>query len=342
MALPNAMESFPTLAHPLANKVGWFNLNNIACGLLGMPLGFLVIYVVSLMGKEPSKEMQALSTRSASRVAERCSRKRPPDDREAATNEESGAFGPRFFMGGAAYDSLACHRLLEPNPPVDSRSLITYWYFHLPNFVLAAVMYTLLGASLARAVRGCRTRQITFGDFSAASPIRWSPRLRWSRRKPLRPSSSGCSASSGCSGFEWSAVRIPAAGRRSPNRLKHVMNRNAYYIAIAFFGMINGIFNQTALLFALIHMQVLAPSLLFGSTSLTLMFSSLMVSTATIILAGIPAAIYERPIGAKDDSTDSFAVDLACGHCNPDAAGDRKFLPVRAMTLGFEPELRRW
>ncbi len=59
MALPNAMESFPTLAHPMANKVGWFDLNNIACGLLGMPFGFLVIYVVSLMGKEPSKEMQA-------------------------------------------------------------------------------------------------------------------------------------------------------------------------------------------------------------------------------------------------------------------------------------------
>jgi cation/acetate symporter len=59
MALPNAMEHFPTLAHPMANKVGWFDLNNIACGLLGMPLGFVVIYVVSLMGKEPSKEMQA-------------------------------------------------------------------------------------------------------------------------------------------------------------------------------------------------------------------------------------------------------------------------------------------
>ncbi len=59
MALPNAMESWPTLAHPLANKVGWFDLNNINCGLLGMPLGFLVIIVVSLLGKEPSKEMQA-------------------------------------------------------------------------------------------------------------------------------------------------------------------------------------------------------------------------------------------------------------------------------------------
>jgi cation/acetate symporter len=59
MALPNAMEAWPTLAHPLANKVGWFNLNNINCGLLGMPLGFLVIYVVSLMGREPSAQMQA-------------------------------------------------------------------------------------------------------------------------------------------------------------------------------------------------------------------------------------------------------------------------------------------
>jgi len=56
-------------------------------------------------------------------------------------------------------------------------------------------------------------------------------------------------------------------------------------------------------LFALIHVQVLAPALLFGSVPLTLMFSSLMVSTATIVLAGIPAAIYERFVGAKDDST---------------------------------------
>jgi hypothetical protein len=81
------------------------------------------------------------------------------------------------------------------------------------------------------------------------------------------------------------------------------LERNFYFIGIAFFGMINGIFNQIALLFALLYVQILAPSLLFGSTSLTLMFSSLMVSTATIILAGIPAALYERYAGAKDDST---------------------------------------
>ena len=81
------------------------------------------------------------------------------------------------------------------------------------------------------------------------------------------------------------------------------MDRNIFYIGIAFFGMINGIFNQVPLLFALIHVQILSPALLFGSVSLTLMFSSLMVSTATIIVAGIPAALYERLVGTKDDST---------------------------------------
>jgi hypothetical protein len=82
------------------------------------------------------------------------------------------------------------------------------------------------------------------------------------------------------------------------------MDRTFYFIGIAAFGMINGLFNQTWLLFALIHAQILSPALLFGSVGLTLMFASLMVSTATIIVGGIPAAIYEHVIGAKDDSTD--------------------------------------
>ena len=83
------------------------------------------------------------------------------------------------------------------------------------------------------------------------------------------------------------------------------MPRHFYYIGIAVFGMVNGLFNQLWLLFALIHVQILAPALLFGSVPLTLMFSSLMVSTATLVLGGIPAAIYERFIGATDDSTEA-------------------------------------
>jgi cation/acetate symporter len=61
MADPKWAADVPaTAGNPMASRVGWFDLNNINCGLLGMPLGFLVIYVVSLMDKEPSKEMQAL------------------------------------------------------------------------------------------------------------------------------------------------------------------------------------------------------------------------------------------------------------------------------------------
>jgi hypothetical protein len=89
------------------------------------------------------------------------------------------------------------------------------------------------------------------------------------------------------------------------------MERNFYFIGIAFFGMINGIFNSSWLLFAWIHVLVLSPALLFGSPSLTRMFASLMVSTGTIILAGIPAAIYERYIGAEDSTAVSLWIWLA-------------------------------
>jgi hypothetical protein len=78
--------------------------------------------------------------------------------------------------------------------------------------------------------------------------------------------------------------------------------RNFYYVGIAFFGMINGIFNP----FFVIVFQVsiyLMSAPLFGSTSAIAYFTSLMLSTATVILGGIPAAIYERFAGAKDDST---------------------------------------
>ena len=82
------------------------------------------------------------------------------------------------------------------------------------------------------------------------------------------------------------------------------MDRNLYYVAIAFFGMVNGLFNQALVPFAYLFAKVLAPALLFGSESLTLMFASLMASTATIIVGGVPAALYERVVGAKDDSTE--------------------------------------
>ena len=59
---------------------------------------------------------------------------------------------------------------------------------------------------------------------------------------------------------------------------------------------------------------------LFGSESLFFYFAALMLSTATIILGGIPAAIYERFIGAKDDSTEASLWIWLAGTAHPDAS----------------------
>ncbi len=80
------------------------------------------------------------------------------------------------------------------------------------------------------------------------------------------------------------------------------MERNAYYVGIAFFGMINGIFNPL-LVFAYVWSKVLVSYVLFEVEALIFYFAALMLSTATIILGGIPAAIYEHFAGIKDDST---------------------------------------
>jgi len=82
------------------------------------------------------------------------------------------------------------------------------------------------------------------------------------------------------------------------------MERHWYYIGIAFFGMINGMFHPFRVM-SYIFTKILMTVPLFGSEALIFYFSSLMLATATIIVAGIPAAIYERFIGAKDDSTEA-------------------------------------
>jgi hypothetical protein len=82
------------------------------------------------------------------------------------------------------------------------------------------------------------------------------------------------------------------------------MERHWYYIAIAFFGMVNGMFHPLRVM-TYILTKVLMTVPLFGSEALIFYFSSLMLATATIIVAGIPAAVYERFVGAKEDSTDA-------------------------------------
>ena len=104
------------------------------------------------------------------------------------------------------------------------------------------------------------------------------------------------------------------------------MDRNFYYVGIAFFGMINGLFNQALVPFAYLFATVLAPG-----AAVRLEFAHPAVRLAdglhrTIIAAGIPAALYERFIGAKDDST-----EFRCGSGSPGPRCSR--LPRSAISF---------
>ncbi len=46
------------VSHPMANRVGYFSVANISAGLFGLPVGFIVMYLVSLVTPAPSKELQ--------------------------------------------------------------------------------------------------------------------------------------------------------------------------------------------------------------------------------------------------------------------------------------------
>ncbi len=51
-------QGWVAISHPLASKVGYFNVANISAGLFGMPIGFLTMYIVSKFTTAPTKELQ--------------------------------------------------------------------------------------------------------------------------------------------------------------------------------------------------------------------------------------------------------------------------------------------
>ena len=113
------------------------------------------------------------STRSASRAGGRCSKKR----RLTGTYDPvtGGALrGPASISPAAviAASILLCWGGRAPSWCSVARStlwechssILTYWYYHLPNFVLAALMYTLLGRALLGLIVG-RIRQLHLALF---------------------------------------------------------------------------------------------------------------------------------------------------------------------------------
>ena len=78
----------------------------------------------------------------------------------------------------------------HPQEPKLARQILDHWYFHLPNFVLAALMYTFL----ARAILGlfvdpdssnyiwrffCRITDPVAAVFAPITPKATAPVVRW-------------------------------------------------------------------------------------------------------------------------------------------------------------------
>jgi cation/acetate symporter len=61
LADPKWVADVPASAgNPLASAVGWLNVGNLAAGVLGMSLSFVITITVSLLGKPPSGRSLAL------------------------------------------------------------------------------------------------------------------------------------------------------------------------------------------------------------------------------------------------------------------------------------------
>ena len=94
------------------------------------------------------------STRSASRAAGRCSKKRSDGTSDRArTGSKRGPVSfwvplPAVACRWSQRRSSVDHRRERSSTVSPSYPILTYWYFHLPNFILAALMYTLLGRAL--------------------------------------------------------------------------------------------------------------------------------------------------------------------------------------------------
>lgn len=89
------------------------------------------------------------------------------------------------------------------------------------------------------------------------------------------------------------------------------MSKNSFIFAILGFAIINGIFSPL-LPQALAAVLIMGPAFFATSISILFFFSSLLLATLTIMIAGVPAALYERVTGAEESSEASMWIWLAC------------------------------
>ena len=88
------------------------------------------------------------------------------------------------------------------------------------------------------------------------------------------------------------------------------MPSNRFLLGILALAIVNGIFSPFFVFTSRIVIINLAPGLLFIGPVLVAFIASLVAATTTLILAGVPAALFERATGRAETDTVSYAVWL--------------------------------
>jgi hypothetical protein len=88
------------------------------------------------------------------------------------------------------------------------------------------------------------------------------------------------------------------------------MNRQPYVIAIMLFATINGIFSPF-IIAVVPFVVIMSPAFFAESLQVILFVSSLLLATFTLMLGGVPAALYERWVGTKESTELSMWIWLA-------------------------------
>lgn len=88
------------------------------------------------------------------------------------------------------------------------------------------------------------------------------------------------------------------------------MPREFFIFTIVALGILNGLFSPL-LPQAIGVALVMAPAFFVGSTGMLFLLASLLLSTATIMVAGVPAALFERATGRTETDGAAYAIWLA-------------------------------
>jgi hypothetical protein len=89
-----------------------------------------------------------------------------------------------------------------------------------------------------------------------------------------------------------------------------LLRRDGIFIGIAGLSLLNGMHFSPYFDPLFVLLKPFAPSFFISSPLLMFYFTSLFISTMTIVLGGVPAAIYERRKGLTESSKDSLWIWL--------------------------------